>query len=115
RFSDTWPFIGGKMDLTEGGIRVPLIARWPARIPAGGVTRQITITMDWVATFLGAADVATDARYPLDGVDLDPVLRDPRAVFDRELFWRMLFRDQRAARSGKWKYLAIEGDEVLFD
>ena len=35
RFSDNWPLVGGKMDLTEGGIRVPWIAHWPAAIPAG--------------------------------------------------------------------------------
>ena len=32
RFSDSWPLVGGKMDLTEGGIRVPWIAHWPAAI-----------------------------------------------------------------------------------
>lgn len=36
RFSDNWPFVGQKMDLLEGGIRVPLIARWPARVKPGG-------------------------------------------------------------------------------
>ncbi|MGE0099189.1 MAG: sulfatase, partial [Hydrogenophaga sp.] len=40
RFSDSWPLVGGKMDLTEGGIRVPWIAHWPAAIPAGTVSTQ---------------------------------------------------------------------------
>ena len=40
RFSDSWPLVGGKMDLTEGGIRVPWIAHWPAVIAPGGVSAQ---------------------------------------------------------------------------
>ncbi len=52
RFSDNWPLVGGKMDLMEGGIRVPYVVRWPARTPAGATTDQLAITMDWVADFL---------------------------------------------------------------
>jgi arylsulfatase A-like enzyme len=105
RFSDNWPLVGGKMDLLEGGIRVPYIVRWPK----GRVIPQLTMTMDWVATFLDAADIAPHPDFPLDGVSL---LQDhPR----RELFWRMKFRSQKAMRSGSWKWLSIEGDEFLFD
>jgi arylsulfatase A-like enzyme len=105
RFSDSWPLVGGKMDLLEGGIRVPYVVRWPK----GGVMPQLAITMDWVATFLDAADVAPHSDYPLDGVSL---LRPNPA---RELFWRMKFRSQQAMRSGSWKWLSIEGNEFLFD
>jgi arylsulfatase A-like enzyme len=115
RFSHTWPFTGGKMDLLEGGIRVPYIARWPAEIGAGQVTSQLAISMDWVATILEAAGVAPHPEYPLDGISLLPVLRKPAATRPRELYWRMKFRDQRAVRSGDWKYLSIEGYEFLFD
>ena len=54
RFSDNWPLVGGKMDLTEGSIRVPGIAHWPARIAAGGVSEQACMTMDWSTTLLDA-------------------------------------------------------------
>ena len=64
RFSDNWPFTGGKMDLTEGGIRVPLIARWPRAIAAGGVSATPAITMDWTPTMLAAAGVAAHAVTP---------------------------------------------------
>jgi len=77
RFSDSWPLVGGKMDLTEGGIRVPWIARWPARIAASGVSDQLCMTMDWTATMLAAAGVAADPRFPLDGVSLMTVLEAP--------------------------------------
>jgi len=115
RFSDTWPLIGKKMDLLEGGIRVPYIVRWPAKVKAGGVTAQHAITMDWVATFLQAAGAAADGNYPLDGKSLLQVIQKPEKTFERELFWKMLYRNQKAMRSGDWKYLSIEGDEFLFN
>ncbi|HEX5739088.1 MAG TPA: sulfatase-like hydrolase/transferase, partial [Hydrogenophaga sp.] len=55
RFSDNWPLVGGKMDLTEGGIRVPWIAHWPAVVKAGSESAQHCMTMDWSATMLDAA------------------------------------------------------------
>jgi arylsulfatase A-like enzyme len=115
RFSDTWPFVGKKMDLLEGGIRVPLLASWPAAVPAGGVTAQLAATMDWAATFLAAAGVKPHPEYPLDGIDLAPVLRDPGRVVARELYWRMSHRRQRAVRAGDWKFLSMDGFDYLFD
>ena len=115
RFSDNWPLVGGKMDLLEGGIRVPLIARWPGRVPAGRVCGQLAITMDWAATFLHTAGAAAHADYPLDGISLMNVLQDPQSTVERELFWRMKYRDQKAMRAGNWKYLSLEGNEFLFD
>lgn len=109
RFSDMWPLVGKKMDLLEGGIRVPYIVRWPARLPSGETTGTLAMGMDWMPTFLAAAGVEADAGYPLDGIDLfgEPV--------DRALFWRMKFRDQKAARRADWKWLSIEGNEFLFN
>ena len=115
RFSDTWPFVGKKMDLLEGGIRVPLIAHWPSRIVARGVSSQTAITMDWPATMLEAAGAAAHPDYPLDGVSLLPVLADPGNTMSRDLFWRMNHRQQKAVRRGAWKYLSLEGDEFLYD
>jgi arylsulfatase A-like enzyme len=115
RFSDTWPFVGKKMDLLEGGIRVPLLASWPVVIPPGGVTGQLAITMDWVATFFAAAGAKPHPEYPLDGIDLAPVLRNPSAAGARELFWRMSHRKQRAVRAGEWKYLSMDGYDYLFN
>jgi arylsulfatase A-like enzyme len=115
RFSDVWPLTGKKMDLLEGGIRVPYVVRWPARVKPGGLTAQLAITMDWVPTFLEAAGVAPHPDYPLDGASLLGVLQNPGATFDRELFWRMNFRAQRAMRYGRWKYLSTEDGEFLYD
>ncbi|MDL9996981.1 sulfatase-like hydrolase/transferase [Variovorax sp. J22P240] len=115
RFSDNWPLVGGKMDLTEGGIRVPWIAHWPKVIGAGGESAQHCMTMDWSATMLEAAGVAANPQYPLDGVSLLPVLRDATQTFARPLHWRMNHRGQRAMRDGDWKYLQVDGNEYLFN
>jgi arylsulfatase A-like enzyme len=115
RFSDSWPLVGGKMDLTEGGIRVPWIAHWPARIAPGGVSEQLCMTMDWSATMLEAGGAAADPAYPLDGVSLTPVLADAAHSFERPLYWRMNHRGQRALRRGRWKYLRVDGHDYLFD
>ncbi|MGA1318310.1 MAG: sulfatase [Rubrivivax sp.] len=114
RFSDNWPLVGGKMDLTEGGIRVPWVAHWPARIPPGGVTAQHCLTMDWSATMLSLAGAEADPDHPLDGVALTRVLDDPLDTFERTMHWRMNHRGQRALRDGPWKYLRVDGNDYLF-
>jgi arylsulfatase A-like enzyme len=101
RFSYQWPFSGAKGDLLEGGIRVPAIVRWPGSVPAGRVTQQMAITMDWTATMLAAAKA--DAHHALDGMDLLPALRGSGALRDRAFFWRIY--DQDAVREGKWKFV----------
>ena len=115
RFSDNWPLVGGKMDLTEGGIRVPWIAHWPAVIAPGGVSPQQCLTMDWSATLLDAAGAPADPAHPLDGISLLPVLRDAAHSFRRPLHWRMNHRGQRALRDGDWKYLRVDGNDYLFN
>src|SRR6266540_1530188 len=76
RYSYNWPFSFQKMFLWEGGTRVPAMVRWPGVIPAGLVTEQAAITMDWTATILAAAGTSADAAYPLDGEDLLSVYKN---------------------------------------
>jgi arylsulfatase A-like enzyme len=71
--------------------------------------------MDWSATMLDAAGAAPHPAYPLDGVSLLPVLRDPGHGFARPMAWRMNHRGQRAWREGRWKYLRVDGTDYLFD
>jgi arylsulfatase A-like enzyme len=115
RFSDNWPLVGGKMDLTEGGIRVPWIAHWPAVIPAGCVSAQHCLTMDWSATMLDLGGATIPDSHPLDGISLRPVLQDPNVLIERPMFWRMNHRGQRAMRQGPWKYLRVDGNDYLFN
>ena len=115
RFSDNWPLVGGKMDLTEGGIRVPWVAHWPNGIASGGESRQTCMTMDWSATMLQLGGAKPHADYPWDGQSLIPLLQNPGWSNDRPLFWRMNHRGQRAMRHGDWKYLRVDGIDYLFN
>jgi len=115
RFADTWPFTGRKTELLEGGIRIPMIARWSARIAKGVTTQQVAIGMDWLPTLLAAAGTAPAPDYPSDGVDLLPVMTEKTTAFPRKLFWRYKANHQRAARDGDWKILKINDNAFLFD
>ncbi len=103
------------MDLTEGGIRIPWIAHWPAVIASGSICAQHCMTMDWSTTVLAAAGVEPHPDYPLDDISPMPVLRQPMAAFSRPMFWRMKQRSQRALRDGDWKYLSVDEQDYLFD
>ena len=111
------PFFHRKGTLWEGGIRVPLIVRWPGSLPAGSVSGQVAITMDLTASILAAAGVRAPDGYRPDGIDILPILRGDAPPSERRLFWRWDRPDrrQRAVRSGQWKLLADANQLLLFD
>lgn len=113
RYSFNWPFSFQKMYLNEGGIRVPAIVRWPGVIPAGRLTDQAAITMDWTATILAVTGTPVDPAFPLEGDNLMPICTGQRPSYDRALFWRI--KTASAARVGSWKYLNDRTGEHLFD
>ena len=114
RFADTWPFSGRKTELLEGGLRIPALLRWPARVGAGQVSDQVAISMDWLPTLLAAAGTAPAPGFPSDGMNLLPALTGA-APTQRQLFWRYKANYQRAARDGDWKVLKIAANTFLFD
>jgi len=114
RFSDNWPFTGMKSELLEGGLRVPLIVRWPGVTRAGSTSDVPVLSMDFLPTLVAAAGGAPHPAFPSDGIDFRPALTGA-ALPDRPLFWRFGQNDQKAMRFGRYKYLSIGGNEFLFD
>jgi arylsulfatase A-like enzyme len=115
RFADTWPFTGRKTELLEGGLRIPTIVSWPARIPQGRTSDQVAISMDWMPTLLSAAEAQLDPAYPPDGANLLPQLTQGGAPVPRKLFWRYKANAQQAMREGDFKYLKIRDNTFLFN
>lgn len=99
---------GHKFSLYEGGIRVPAIMSWPARIPAGRVVHAVGAAMDILPTFLRAAG-GDPLQYSLDGADLLPMVAQGAPSPHDELYWEM--NQQTAVRRGKWK-LVLKGQLV---
>ena len=106
------PLRGEKGMLSEGGIRVPFIMSWPARVAAGTVFRDPVIALDVVPTVMAAANLPPDPN--LDGVNLLPYLaKSGEAKPSRDLFWR--FWNQTAVRSGDWKLIVAGDYKLLFN
>ena len=111
------PLTNRKGTLWEGGIRVPLILRWPDALPAGQTSSQVAITMDLTASILAATNTRAPAGHRLDGINILPVLRGETEPVGRDLYWRVNRPDrrQRAIRSGGWKLLQDADSLELFD
>jgi arylsulfatase len=110
------PLREGKGTEWEGGVRVPCIMRWPGRIRAGWVCREMASTMDILPTFAAAAGAPLPAKK-IDGLDLGPFLTGRVGLSPRR---EMLFyygTVLQAVRQGKWKlhvpyaYDSYEGQE----
>ncbi|SCW94427.1 Sulfatase [Sphingobium faniae] len=116
RYSDTWPFTGVKGELLEGGIRVPLLMKWPHRITPGLTSDRVMASMDFLPTLLAATrhDAASQG-YNGDGLNLLPILTGQAEPVARTLFWRFKASQQAAVRDGDWKYLKLGGKEHLFN
>jgi arylsulfatase A-like enzyme len=117
RFSDNAPLFNHKQTLWEGGIRVPCLMRWPARLARGKSVDQAAITMDLTATFLAVAGASPAADRPLDGLDLLPILTGRSPPQERTFCWRVnrSNRQQKAIRHGDWKYVQDAAVDMLFN
>jgi arylsulfatase A-like enzyme len=121
-FDSNGPLRGIKRDLYEGGIRVPMIVRWPGRVPAGAVSDQIWAFWDVPPTLAELAGPEATAALPgdLDGRSMVPALIGPEAAGrpqqDHEaLYWE--FHEgkasKQAARMGRWKGVRLSPDGPL--
>lgn len=96
------PLRGGKHSTWEGGVRVPFLARWPGRIPAGLVRGGITSLMDLYVTSIELAGGELPTDRPIDGQDILPLLMGKGSSPHSEFFY---YRGSEifAVRSGDWK------------
>jgi arylsulfatase A-like enzyme len=108
------PLRGFKMQVWEGGIRVPWIAQWKGHIPAGKVDDRPVIQLDILPTALAAVGAPVSAGANLDGVNLLPYLAEGNSEPPHQgLFWR--FGKQRAVRMGDWKLTDMGQGAKLFN
>lgn len=111
--SNSTPLFHRKFSAWEGGIRVPALIRWPDRIPAGTISNQVGITMDFTASILAVTTTPIPKNARLEGINLFPILEGKAPEVERTLFWRTggpnpVNMNQKAVRSGDWK-LIIDG------
>lgn len=113
RVTSNAPLRGAKSQLYEGGIREPLIVRWPGRAKPGSVCGVPVSSVDFYPTFLEMAGVKPDPRQVLDGVSLVPLLTQTAGLKRDTLYWhyplaRRHFlggRSSGAIRKGDWKLI----------
>src|SRR5690606_19437069 len=113
RIADNGPLRGNKAQMFEGGIRVPFLARWPGRLPAGRVTDAFLSSLEVFPTLAAAAGAKPPQGVSLDGFDMLPVLRGEAESKRKEMFWQR--RSDRAARVGRYKWVDSKAGKGLFD
>jgi len=109
------PLRGGKHSDFEGGIRVPFLVSWPARLKPGEFDHPVS-ALDLLPTTLAAAGIAAPEGTTFDGVNLLPLLSGETPPPSRDLFWSSGSEGGWwAVRSGDWKLVGEKGDVSLFD
>jgi arylsulfatase A-like enzyme len=112
-FDSNGPLRGHKRDLYEGGIRVPMLVRWPGRVAAGSVTDHISAFWDVLPTCTELGSVETPADT--DGISFVPTLLQKGQQSEHPyLYWE--FHEQggkQAVRAGKWKAVRLNVNKKL--
>jgi arylsulfatase A len=104
------PLRGGKGSTHEGGMRVPTIAWWPGRIPAGTESDVVAGMMDILPTLVRLAGGSLPGDRKLDGGDIWPILAgQPDAESPHEVFYYYRGLNLEAVRAGSWKLRLAEG------
>ena len=112
------PLRDEKGSIYEGGIRVPLIVRYPGMTPHGTTCAEPTISVDFYPTFLELAGSDGDSGHVLDGLSLVPLLKDPTSRLDRDAIYFHYphyhhSRPAGAIRARNWKLIEFFEDGAL--
>jgi arylsulfatase A-like enzyme len=103
---------GIKRDLYEGGIRVPMIVRWPGKVPAGASSDQVWAFWDFLPTAAEIAGAASPAG--IDGISMLPALLGKAQTDHEYLYWEFYERAfKQAARMGPWKGVRTKPGQAL--
>ncbi len=116
--TNNYPLRSGKGSLYEGGLRVPLIVRWPNTIAPGSTCHEPVVSADWYRTLLEVAGVEArlDAAQQSDGVSLFGLLKEPQRPLRREMLtWHYphyypTTTPASAIRQGRWKLIEYYED-----
>jgi arylsulfatase A len=111
--ADNSPLRGAKGQMFEGGIRVPCIVRWPAKLPAGETCEEFLTSLEVFPTLCSASGAKKPKGVKLDGFDMIPVLQGKKKSQRGEMFWQR--RLDKAARVGHWKWVESGRGNGLFD
>ncbi len=118
-FSDngpnSWRWNGGmkgrKGSVDEGGIRSPLLIRWPGKIKPGTIVRDIAGAIDLLPTLTALAGIPRVGQKPLDGLDLSPLLLGTAKSWPE----RMIFAHQNGQVSARSPQYRLDSRGALFD
>ena len=112
-FNSSGPLRGIKRDLYEGGIREPMIARWPGHIKAGTTSDQIWAFWDFLPTAADIADVKAPAG--IDGISMLPALLGKPQQDHKYLYWELHEKGKfsQAVRMGDWKAVRLDIDKPI--
>ncbi len=109
-FDSNGVFRGHKRDLYEGGIRVPMIVRWPGVVQPGLVTDHVSAFWDIMPTFAGVAGF--EPPSDIDGISFLPLLQGNKQPQHDYLYWEFHERGgRRALRQGDWKIVQYDVDK----
>ena len=96
------PFREGKATMFDGGVREPCIMRWPGKIPAGRICKEMALTMDLLPTLAQLAGAPLPPNK-IDGLDIWPLISGKRAKTPHEAFYYYWAQELQAVRAGPWK------------
>ena len=122
RVTDNGPFRWGKGSPYEGGLRVPMIARWPGHIPAGTLNASPIHVTDIMPTILAAAKAPMPTNHSMDGINVLNAWTTAQATPERDLFFFLPHYEpswgstpNAVIRHGQWKLIEFFGDSIDLD